>query len=84
MIILMTWSSPRRPPRSNSLVCIKNYLFIVGIEPILNKELEFIFDLIVLIVRTYDNFRYKTVTQSALFFAYKNVTQSVEIFVNKM
>ena len=31
------------PLRSHSLVCIKNQLFIVGIGPILNKELEFIF-----------------------------------------
>ena len=37
----MTGSSPRCPLRSHSLVCIKNQLFIVGIGPILNKELEF-------------------------------------------
>ena len=34
---------PRCPLRSHSMVCIKNHLFIVGIGPILNKELEFIF-----------------------------------------
>ena len=38
-----TWSSPRYPLFSHSLVCIDNNLFIVGIGPILNKELEFIF-----------------------------------------
>ena len=39
----MTGSSPRCPLRSHSLVCIENHLFIVGIGPILNKELEFIY-----------------------------------------
>ena len=39
----MTCSSPRFPLRSYSLVCIENHLFIVGIGPILNKELELIF-----------------------------------------
>ena len=39
--------------RSHSLVCIENHLFIVGIGPILNKELEPIFDLIALIVRAF-------------------------------
>ena len=39
----MTWSRPRCPLRSHSLVCIENNLFNVGIGPILNKELEFIF-----------------------------------------
>ena len=38
-----TCSSPRCPLHSHSLVCIENRLFIVGIGPILNKELEFIF-----------------------------------------
>ena len=38
-----TCSSRRCPLRSHSLVCIGNHLFIVGIVPILNKELEFIF-----------------------------------------
>ena len=42
-IKLMTWSSPRCPLRSRFLVCIKNHLFIVGIGPIINKELGFIF-----------------------------------------
>ena len=37
----MTGSSPRCPLRSHSLVCIENQLFIVGIGPIINKELEF-------------------------------------------
>ena len=36
-------SSPRFPLSSNSLVCIENNLFIVGIGPIIKKELEFIF-----------------------------------------
>ena len=39
----MTWSSPRCPLRSHYLVCIENHLFIIGIGPILNKELKFIF-----------------------------------------
>ena len=30
---------PKMSPRSHSLVCIKNRLFIVRIGPILNKEL---------------------------------------------
>ena len=38
-----TGSSPRYPLRSHSLVCTKNHLFIVGIGPIYNKELEFIY-----------------------------------------
>ena len=38
-----TCSSPRCPLLSHSLVCIENNLFIVGIGPILNKELELIF-----------------------------------------
>ena len=38
-----TGSSPRCPLRSHSLVCIENHLFIIGIGPILNKELEFIY-----------------------------------------
>ena len=40
---LSTGSIPRCPLQSHYLVCIKNRLFIVGIGPILNKELEFIF-----------------------------------------
>ena len=40
---VMTWSSLRYPLRYHFLVCIKNYSFIVGIWPILNKELIFIF-----------------------------------------
>ena len=39
----MTCSSPRRAVRSHSLVCCENSLLIVGIGPILNKELELIF-----------------------------------------
>ena len=39
--------------RSHSLVCSKNYLLIVGIGPIINKDLEFIFGLIALIVRAF-------------------------------
>ena len=55
---------------------------IVGIAPILNKELGFIFDMICLVERAFIvryqyytiHFRYKYVTQSAFFFSYKNVT----------
>ena len=36
---LKTCSGPRRPLRSHSLVCTKNHAFIVGIGPILDKEL---------------------------------------------
>ena len=39
----LTWSIPRHPLRSHSMVCSKNHLFIVGIGPICDKELEFIF-----------------------------------------
>ena len=39
----VTCSIPRCPLRSHSLVCIENNLFVVGIGPILNKELELIF-----------------------------------------
>ena len=38
-----TCSSPRRDVCSHSLVCSENSLLIVGIRPILNKELEIIF-----------------------------------------
>ena len=38
-----TCSSPRRDVLSHYLVCSKNYLLIVGIGPILNKELELMF-----------------------------------------
>ena len=40
---LVTGSRQRCPLQSHSLVCIENYLIIVGIEPILNKELRFIY-----------------------------------------
>ena len=40
---ILTCSSPRRAVRSHSLVCSEKYLLIVGIGPILNKELELIF-----------------------------------------
>ena len=46
MVILTingTCSSPRCPVRSHSLVCSENSLSIVGIGPILNKDLELIF-----------------------------------------
>ena len=91
LVVIGTLSSPRCPLRSHSLVCIENHLFIVGIGPILNKELEFTFrsdrsdrtcvnsEVSVL----YEKSRYKNVTQSALFFAYKNLMQSVSIFVCK-
>ena len=46
-------SSPRRAVCSHYLVCSKNSLLIVGIGPILNKDLKFIFDLIALIVRAF-------------------------------
>ena len=36
-------SRPRRAVRSHSLECSKNYLLIVGIGPILNKDIELIF-----------------------------------------
>ena len=38
-----TWYSPRYHLRYYSLVFIGNHLFIVGIGPILNRELEFIY-----------------------------------------
>ena len=36
----MTCSSPRCPVPSHSLVCSENSLLIIGIGPILNKELN--------------------------------------------
>ena len=83
-----TWSIPRCHLHSHSPVCIENKLFIVGIVPILNKGLVFIYrsDRSAFIVRYQYytiNFRYKNVTQRALFFAYENVTQSVRLFVYK-
>ena len=42
-IMIMTCSSLRRAVHSHSLVCSENSLLIVGIGPILNKELELIF-----------------------------------------
>ena len=41
--IFKTCSSPRRAVCSYSLVCSENSLLIVGIGPILNKELELVF-----------------------------------------
>ena len=49
----MTFSSPRRTLFSHSLVCSKNYLFIVVIGPISDKDLYLFFDHIDLIVRTF-------------------------------
>ena len=40
---LLTWSSPRCPLRSHSLLCAENNLFIIGKGLILNKEFGFIF-----------------------------------------
>ena len=42
-ISLLTCSIPRFPLRYHSLVCIENCLFIVGIGPIINKEIKLIF-----------------------------------------
>ena len=68
--------------RSHTLVCIENHLLVVGIGPILNKEMNSIYRYDCMCFYTqvsvpYDNNKYNNVTQSALFFAYKNVTQSV-------
>ena len=41
--VCRTCSSPRRAVCSHSLVCSENSLLIVGVGPILNKELELIF-----------------------------------------
>ena len=71
---LGTCSSPICPLRSHSLVCIENHLFIVGIGPILNKELEFIFRSDCTCVYIYVSliidklYIYINVMQSALFF----------------
>ena len=43
VMMMLTRSIPICHLRSHSLVCIKNRLFIVGIGPILNKYLEFIY-----------------------------------------
>ena len=87
-ILFGTCSSPRCPLRSHSLVCIENHLFIVGIGPILNKELELIFrsdrsDVRAFIVRyqCYSiNYISINVTKNAVFFGYYNVTHSVRLF----
>ena len=39
----LTGSIPRYPLRSHTLLCIENYLFIIVIWPILNEDLEFIY-----------------------------------------
>ena len=61
---------------SHSLVCIKNHLFIIGVEPILNKELDLIFfDLIAMIVRAFIvRYQYYTIN-----YIYINVTK-IEFF----
>ena len=67
----------------------QNRLFIVGIGPIINRELEFVFDMIALIVREFIvryqyytiNYIYKDVTQSAIMFVYKSVAQIVMLFL---
>ena len=43
VMMMLTSSIPICHLRSHSLVCIKNRLFIVGIGPIPNKELGFIY-----------------------------------------
>ena len=79
---------PRCHLRSNSLVYIKNYLFIVWIRPIINKNLEFIYrskcsDSTGMMVR-YQYYmislRYTRNTK-CICFAYIIVTISVWIFV---
>ena len=72
-LFYVTYSSPRCPLRSYSLECIKNHFYIVGIGPILNKELELIFDLIALIVCA-SIVRYKYYTINNI---YINVMKSV-------
>ena len=42
-MLIYTWSRPRSPLRSHSLLCIENNLFIVGVGKIINKELASIF-----------------------------------------
>ena len=66
-------SSPRCPLRSHSLVYIENYLFIVEIGPILNKELEFIYRS----DRSYHTYTYSQVSIYTIrLIIYINVTQS--------
>ena len=43
IIPINTWSIPRRPLFSHSLVCRENHLFIAGIGHIFNKSSNFIF-----------------------------------------
>ena len=51
MLKCVTGSSPKCPLRFHSLVCIKNYLFTVGIWIFFDKELICIFDLFLLFLR---------------------------------
>ena len=51
-IIVNTGSILICPLRSHALVCTKNYLFIVGIWPICDKELIFIFYMLLLFLRS--------------------------------
>ena len=87
--LLVTWSSPRCHLRSHFPVRIENHLFIVGIGQIFNKELDFFFGLIDLIVRAFIvryqyytiNFEYKNVTQ--FFFVDQNETKKSSFWYKK-
>ena len=78
LLCLLYWtcSSPRQAVCSHSLVCSENSLLIVGIGPILKKELELIFDLIALIVCAFI-VRYQ---DSMINYIYINVKKSVLFF----
>ena len=55
----MMGSSPRRPLLPHTLVCIENYLFIVGIGPIRDEQLIFIFRFIPFVHTFYeDSYKY--------------------------
>ena len=72
----MTESSPIFSLWSHALVWIKNYLFIVGIGPIFDKEPIFIFDMFLLFVPSIED-RHKyykiNITYTYCFVLYYNV-----------
>ena len=66
-------SSPKFPIQSHALVCIKNYLFIVVIGPICDKELVFIFDMFLLFEDRYKYYKINIIHKSVFVFCYNVV-----------
>ena len=69
-IVDMIGYSPRFPIWYHSLVCIKNYLFVVGIGPICDKDLVCIFWSIYFFVRLIeDRYKYYNINIRKIFFS---------------